>query len=149
MSQKRSSVTYFRQSVRFVDGRFISEDERLGTRQGDPISAYLFILVLEIVFNFIKQNKDIHDLTFFDHTSLYTAYADDTTFLLKEKVSAKKIMNVYDTFSIDSGLKPGKSKSKIAGIGVSMERSVNGTLWNGIINLTNKFSENLSYSFFL
>ena len=32
MSQKRSSVTYFRQSVRFVDGRFISEDERLGTR---------------------------------------------------------------------------------------------------------------------
>ena len=38
------------------------------TRQGDPISAYLFILVLEIVFNLIKQNKDIHDLTFFDHT---------------------------------------------------------------------------------
>ena len=28
-----------------------------GTRQGDPISAYLFILVLEIVLNLIKQNK--------------------------------------------------------------------------------------------
>ena len=89
-----------------------------GTRQGDPVSAYLFILVLEIVFNLIKQNKDIHGLTFFDHTFLYTAYADDTKFFLKDKESVKKVMNVFDTFSIYSGLKPNKSKREIAGIGV-------------------------------
>ena len=41
-----------------------------GARQSDPISAYLFILVLEIMFNLIKQNKDLHGLTFFDHTFL-------------------------------------------------------------------------------
>ena len=35
-----------------------------GTRQGDPISAYLFVLVLEIVFNLIKQDKNIHNLNF-------------------------------------------------------------------------------------
>ena len=56
-----------------------------GTRQCDPISAHLFILVLETVFNLIKQNKDIHGLTFFDHTFLYTAYDDDTNFFLKGK----------------------------------------------------------------
>ena len=89
-----------------------------GTRQGDPVSAYLFILVLEIVFNLIKQNKDIHGLTFFDHTFLYTAYADDTKFFLKDKESVKKVMNVFDTFSIYSGLKPNKFKREIAGIGV-------------------------------
>ena len=87
------------------------------TRQGDPISAYLFIPVLEIVFNLIKQNNDIHGLTFFDHTFLYTAYADDTTFFLEDKESVKKVMKVFDTFSINSGLKPNKSKCEIAGIG--------------------------------
>ena len=58
--------------------------------QGDSISADLFILGRKIVFNLIKQNKDIHRLTFFDHTFLYTAYADDTTFFLKNKESVKK-----------------------------------------------------------
>ena len=77
------------------------------------------------MFNLIKQNKDIHGLSFFDHTFLYTAYADDTTFFLKDKESVKKVMNVFGTFSIYSGLKPNKSKCEIAGIsvlkGVSME----------------------------
>ena len=41
-----------------------------GTRQGDTILAYLFIRVLKIVFNLIKQNKDIHGLSFFDYTFL-------------------------------------------------------------------------------
>ena len=110
-----------------------------GTLQGDPIYAYLFVLVLEIVFNLIKQNKDIHGLTFFGHTFLYTAYADDTTFFLKDKESVKKIMNIFYTFSIYSGLKPNKSKCEIAGIGIL----------KGMYRFNKKLSENLRYSFFL
>ena len=102
------------------------------------MSTYLFILVLEIVFNLIKDNKDIHGLTFFDDTFLYTAYVDDTTFFLKDKESVKELMNAF-FFSFYSGLKPNKSKCEIAGIGVlkrvSMELcrmgGVSGTLWNG------------------
>ena len=48
-----------------------------GARGGDPISAYLFILVLEIVFLFTKESKKINGLNIFDKTFLYTAYADD------------------------------------------------------------------------
>ena len=117
---KRIKTLLNNQESCIINGGFTTKYFKLdkGTRQGDPISAYLFILVLEIVFNLIKQNKDIHGLTFFDHTFLYTAYADDTTFFLKDKESVKKVMNVFDTFSIYSGLKLNKSKCKIAGIGI-------------------------------
>ena len=30
-----------------------------GAKQGDPVSVYLFILGLEILFKFIKNNKNI------------------------------------------------------------------------------------------
>ena len=58
-------------------------------RQGDPKSAYLFILVLEIMFNLIKLNKDIHGLIIFGHTFLHTVYADDTAYFLKDKKPLK------------------------------------------------------------
>ena len=55
------------------------------TRQGDPISAYLLILVLEIVFLFIKENEKIKVFKSINHVFLYTAYADDTIIFLKDK----------------------------------------------------------------
>ena len=88
-----------------------------GTRQGDPISAYLFILVLEIVFIMIKSNKQIKGLSLFDHEFLYTAYADDTTFFLTDEKSVKEVMKTFDCFSLFSGLKINRSKCEIAGIG--------------------------------
>ena len=56
---------------------------KCGARQGDPISAYLFILTLELFFILIKCKKIIHGISIFNHDFLYTAYADDTTIFLK------------------------------------------------------------------
>ena len=73
-----------------------------GTRQGDPISAYLFIIALEVVFSLIKANPNIEGLQFFSHTFLYSAYADDTTFFLRNEKSATEVIKTFDKFSFFS-----------------------------------------------
>ena len=57
-----------------------------GACQGDLISAFLFILALEILFLLIKTKLEIAGLTVFDHCYLCSAYADDTTFFLKDTI---------------------------------------------------------------
>ena len=58
-------------------------------RKGDPISAYLFILALEVLFELIKNNDDIRGITIFNRTFLYTAFANDSTFFLNDLLSLK------------------------------------------------------------
>ena len=113
-----------------------------GARQGDPISAYLFILCLEIVFILIKANKRVKGMNISEHTYLYSPYTDDTTFFLRDKRSIKELINTFATFSKYSGLKPNHENCEIAGIGVlkSVEVAVCGMkyidLCNDIIKIT-------------
>ena len=89
-----------------------------GARQGDPISAFLFILALEILFLLIKTKPEIAGLTIFDHCYLYSAYADDTTFVLKDTISVKNVVDTFRLFSEFFGLKPNLLKCEVTGIGV-------------------------------
>ena len=52
------------------------------------------------------------------NTFLYTAYANDTTFFLKNLGSIKEFLNTISLFSSFSGLKPNLSKCEVAGIGL-------------------------------
>ena len=89
-----------------------------GAQQGYPITAYLFILCLGIVFVLIKANKRAKGINIFKHTYLYSAYADETTFFLRDKRFIKELLNIFATFSKNSGLKQNHEKCKIAGIEV-------------------------------
>ena len=88
-----------------------------GARQGDPVSAYLFVSTLQILFQLIKSKPEIKRLAIFDHCYLYSAYADDTTFFLQDTISIKHMVDVFYLFSSFSGLKLNLKKSETAGIG--------------------------------
>ena len=89
-----------------------------GARQGDPIAAYFFILVLEIFFIMIRNNNSINHLKIFDFSFILSAYANDTTFLLQIPSYIVEIYNTFQLFSKFSGLKLNNSKCEICGIGV-------------------------------
>ena len=89
-----------------------------GVRQGDPISAYLFIIVIEIFFLMVRKNPKISGLDIFGIKHLLTSYADDTSFFVKNESSIIEIFNCFDIFSKYAGLKINRSKCEIAGIGV-------------------------------
>ena len=104
-----------------------------GARQGDPIAAYLFIIVLEIFFIMIRSNKSINPLRILDFSYLLSAYADDTTFFVSDLDSVNAIFNTFDEFSIFSGMSINMSKCELAGIGV--KRSVL-TALSGVKNVS-------------
>ena len=89
-----------------------------GAGQGDPISAYLFVLALELFFILLKTNKSIEGIKIFDHEFLYTAYADVMTFFLKNLESAEKVLKTHEIFYTASGLRPNLRKCEIAGLGI-------------------------------
>ena len=88
-----------------------------GACQGGPISAYLFILSLEIIsFTYQKRFFDKKILKFLT-VVLYTTHANDSTFFLKDLAPVKNLLDIIFGYSKYSGLKPNFSKSKIAEIG--------------------------------
>ena len=60
-----------------------------GVRQGDPLSPYLFIIVVEILANYIRQEKRITGININNNEIKLVIYADDTTAILKDTKSAK------------------------------------------------------------
>ena len=62
-----------------------------GTRQDDPLSAYLFTLALEILFTQIGNNREIHGIEIDDVTIKPSAYANDTFFFTLDSQSLQII----------------------------------------------------------
>ena len=70
-----------------------------GTRQGDPLSAYVF-LCLEIRFIQIRSDSSIKGFKFNNIEIKLTAFADDATFLVKDVQSLRRILKLSKTLEL-------------------------------------------------
>ena len=76
-----------------------------GIRQGCPISALLFILVVEVMANSIRKNDRIKGIQLNDKTIKISQLVDDTTLLVQDIESVKIVLGFLSDFSTYSGLK--------------------------------------------
>ena len=67
-----------------------------GCRQGDPLSAYLFIICAEMLALLIKQNIHIKGVTINGKDFVISQYADDISLILDD--SEKSLVNCIKTF---------------------------------------------------
>lgn len=81
-------------------------------RQGDPISPYLFILVVEILAQIIRDDLEIRGFYIQNEEIKIIQYADDTSGCLADLKSGEKFLSQIETFGKFSGLKLNREKTE-------------------------------------
>ena len=99
-----------------------------GVRQGCPLSAFLFVIAVEILAINIRNNDAIAGIEFGDKTFKITQLADDMTLFLRNIDSLSHVFEVVTWFKDISGLSLNKSKTDILQIGAPL--NFNETLFN-------------------
>ena len=82
-----------------------------GTRQGDPLSAYLFILCVETLFIQIRENEEVKGIRIGDNEIKLSAYADDADFLTSNVSLLETIFQTCAASQLYSSLKREKSET--------------------------------------
>ena len=91
-----------------------------GLFQGNPVSPYGFILVIELLAVTLQSNTKIQGAKVGPHTNLLSLFADDMSIFLSNKQSAwQELQNVLDKFRWITGLKVNYDKSVIYRMGLA------------------------------
>lgn len=88
-----------------------------GVRQGCPLSAYLFILALEVLALSIRKNSLIKGFKIGTKEVKLSMLADDLTCILRDLDSVHNLLDTIKRFSQCAGLKMNQEKTKAKYIG--------------------------------
>lgn len=109
-----------------VPGNWI--DLKRGLRQGDPLSPLLFLLVVDVLQQLIRNFAMAGDLKhpiFPNQPCPVLQYADDTLIVMQADLTqAKLLREILDAFARFSGLKINFTKSTFVSINLSKEESL-------------------------
>jgi hypothetical protein len=85
-----------------------------GTRQGCPLSPYLFYIVLEVLARAIRQQKEIKGIQIGKEGAKISLFADDMIvyiYISDPKNSTRELLNLINSFSAVAGYKINSNKS--------------------------------------
>ena len=107
-------LLYTEPKFKIKNNGWISEDcfMNRGVRQGCSMSALLFILVVEILAQSIKQNEKIEGIIIGNTEHKICQYADDSTIFIKTLKSIGYLIETFDSFATVAGLKLNMTKTK-------------------------------------
>ena len=88
-----------------------------GVRQGDLLSAYLFILVIELLANAIRSDEAIKGISIGNRVIKSVIYADDLSATVSNIGSAKRLFELFEYFGQFSGLKLNLEKTEALWLG--------------------------------
>ena len=83
-----------------------------GVRQGDPLSAYLFIIALEVLCVNIRNSNDIRGIKVDNKEIKVSLLADDLTVFLKDDLSLTNFLKLIEDYGTCSGLKVNHEKTE-------------------------------------
>ena len=83
------------------------------THKGDPISAYLFILVMEILFIQVRSDKNIQGLKIFGYEFKQLAFTDNVSCFLYNLHSIEQLLKLLQISQEFTSLKVNYDKSEI------------------------------------
>ena len=93
-----------------------------GVKQGDPISAFLFILAIEILAISVRSDNNIKGIYIEETEIKLSIYADDVTVFLNDLNSANKLVSLLKEFEKVSGLAVNLAKSEAMWLGSNKGR---------------------------
>jgi hypothetical protein len=99
-------------NIKLNGEKFEEMPQKSGSRQGCPLSPYLFTIVLEVLTRATRQQKEIQGIQIGKQEVKISLFADDMIVYISDpKNSTREILNLINNFSAVAGYKINSNKS--------------------------------------